>query len=248
LDVQDILADAKSRLVVYVLVNWAALLVMAASYSLGMDRLREWWSAREDAHAIFYRKGVRQDVGTLLMSLLIALVGLAAIWYSLYATGELPGNEPFTGAGLLSIEACFVFTIIGTVAFVQFCAMFKLRLGAWTGVVLAVALYSILGVGGALIGPSDNAVELTNPVSFASALTTDVYYPKRFDLTVSNDRQGTPDRSSIMVTGLISEGLLALFLVGLAWVKWTRMREGMIGESVEVAARAISEELSARIK
>jgi hypothetical protein len=247
-DVQDILADAKSRLVVYVLINWAALLVMTASYSLGVDRLREWWSAREDAHAIFYRKGVRQDIGTLLMSLLIALVGLAAIWYSLYATGELPGNEPFTGAGLLSIEACFVFTIIGTVAFVQFCAMFKLRLGAWTGVVLAVALYSILGVGGALIGPSDNAVELTNPVSFASALTTDVYYPKRFDLTVSNDRQGTPDRSSIMVTGLISEGLLALFLVGLAWVKWTRMREGMIGESVEVAARAISEELSARIK
>jgi hypothetical protein len=118
--------------------------------------------------------------------------------------------------------------------------MFKLRLGAWTGVVLAVALYSILGVGGALIGPSENAVELTNPLSFASALTTEVYYPKRFDLTVSSYRQGTPDRSRIMVKGLISEGLLALFLVGLAWVKWTSMREGMIGDAFDGAERVIA--------
>jgi hypothetical protein len=242
----------RSRLILYLVANWVALLVMAGSYSLSADRLREWWSARQDAHAIFYRKGVRNDVKTILVSLCIASIGLVAVWYSLhsYPSDPLLGPDYFYGLILASLAACFIFTIVATVAFVQFCAMFKLRLGAWTGVVLTVALYSVLGIGGALLRSPANPVLLTNPILYVRLVTagdpnlhpewinsesrTLVFRqePLARDDAFGVEQPATMTIPNIMLTAVIAEGLLALLLVGLAWVKWTRLREGMMGEKV----------------
>jgi hypothetical protein len=238
-----------SRLFLYLIANWVALLVMAGSYSLSADRLREWWGARQDAHAIFYRKGVRNDVKTILVSLCITSIGLVSVWYSLHSYPSDPLLVPdyFDGLILASLAACFIFTIIATVAFVQFCAMFKLRLGAWTGVVLTVALYSVLGIGGALLRSPANPVLLTNPLLYAQLVTAGDpnlhpewnketgtlvlrQEPLARDGAFGDEEPATMTIPNIMLRAIIVEGLLALFLVGLAWVKWTRLREGMMGE------------------
>ena len=140
---------------------------------------------------------------------------------------------------MIPVALSFVATAIGMAAFVQYCSMSKLRMGGWTGVALAVALYGILAVGGGLTGSSRNIISLLNPLVYLDAVTEqdrslhrvsmEMRWANRHELGVTNGEgiQET-DADVILFKGLIGESLLALMLSGLTFVRWYRIRDEMI--------------------
>jgi hypothetical protein len=164
------------RLNVYMLLCWGALAALAGESALTRARLREWWSAERDPLALLQRSEIKASVTTILVAGGCSLVGLFALWMSYHAhpLGHQP--EYKLGVQFLPVALCFALTLAATVAFVQFCAMFRFRLGGWAGVALLVFVYAFAGVAGAVLKGTDNTPALFNPLTYAETITKGDYY------------------------------------------------------------------------
>jgi hypothetical protein len=143
---------------------------------------------------------------------------------------------------MIPVALSFVATAIGMAAFVQYCSMSRLRMGGWTGVALAVALYGMLAVGGGLTGSSHSIISLLNSLVYLDAVTEhdrslhrvsmEMRWANRQELSVTNG-EGVQETDSevVLFKGLIGEILLSLMLGGLTFVIWYRIRDEMIAEA-----------------
>jgi hypothetical protein len=164
------------RLAAYMLLNWGALACLAGASALTRGRLREWWSAARDPLALLRRTETKNTFATFLAAAGIALAGLFALWMSYHV--DLFGNpvEYNFVSQFLPVALCFALTLAATAAFVQFCAMFRFRIGGWAGVALVVAFYTFAGVAGALLDAPDNTAALLNPLTYAETITKGDYF------------------------------------------------------------------------
>jgi hypothetical protein len=169
-------AQPIERLQTYLLLNGAALALLAGGSALTRDRLREWWSAERDPLALFRRAEIKGTLQTFLFALCAAEAGLAALWLS-YHVDPLgrPGGYQIA-AQFLPLAASCAATALGLAAFAQFCAMFRFRVGGWAGVVLAAIFYLFMAADGALFETVNSTPALLNPVVYAEALTKGDYY------------------------------------------------------------------------
>ncbi|HEX8688584.1 MAG TPA: hypothetical protein VF654_18870 [Pyrinomonadaceae bacterium] len=243
------------RLQVYMALAWAAVALLAGGSALTRDRLREWWSAERDPLALLQRAEARASAATLAVAAGVSLAGLFALWasYHVNPSGDRAGYNLWSQ--FLPLALCFGLTLAATAAFVQFCAMFRFRIGGWAGVALLAAVYAFAGVAGALLDGRDNAASLLNPLAYAEAVTRGDYYmdstyrsePRteeelylrreagRFPgpkVTLPSDY--TPrhhpryDVSAATARGLALESAFALLCLLLAALKLTRTRRDLL--------------------
>jgi hypothetical protein len=166
-----------TRLQVYMALAWAAVVLLAGGSALTRDRLREWWSADRDPLALLQRSEIKASAATLLVASGVSLAGLCALWVSYHVTPRGAWADLRLFTQLVPIVACFALTLVATVAFVQFCAMFRFRIGGWAGVALLACVYAFAGVAGEIFDERrDNAAALLNPVHYANAVTRGDYY------------------------------------------------------------------------
>jgi hypothetical protein len=218
-----------ARLVLYLLLNWAALMTLAGSSALGRERLREWWSANADPLSLFQRREIKNALKTFIVALGISIVGLMALWASFHMDRVAYPQSMSSGVQLAAIATCFTFTVAGVAAFIQYSAMQRFRIGAWAGVVLAVVFYLILGVVGASFENRRNTAALMNPLVYSSIITEgDPFIDRHETFGVVHD----PDVDAnwkALAYGLMANGALALCCFGLAYAKWLKT-EGEILE------------------
>jgi hypothetical protein len=247
-------AVPQERLVVFMLLNWAALALLAGGSALTRGRLREWWSAERDPVALFRRAEIKNALKTFVVLLGVAEAGLLALWLSYHVEpdgtpGALSLSEQF-----LPIAACFALTTAGTAAFVQFCAMYRFRVGGWAGVGLSAVFYVFVTLSGLMFEGPARTPALLNPLSTAAAVTRgdyfmDSHYFSR--LSVAPERVWGPDGAGgwtinalreryspryspgpeprhAAARGLFAQGLLAALCFALAYFKWARTRAQML--------------------
>jgi hypothetical protein len=224
------------RLVIYLLLNWAALMVLAGSSALGRERLREWWSASSDPLSLFQRREIKKALTTFIVALGISLFGLTALWASfhmdtLFYPQSIPG-----ALQLAAITACFTFAVAGAAAFIQYSAMQRFRIGAWAGVVLTLIFYLVMGVIGASLENKRNTAALMNPLVYTVTITEgDPFIDRRDTYDVRHAPNGVSrdtDMAAVwkaLAHGLLAEGALALCCFGLAYARWLKT-EGEILE------------------
>ena len=164
------------RLEVYMGLAWAAVALLAGGSALTRDRLREWWSAERDPLALLQRSEIKASAATLAVACGVSLAGLFALWVSYHV--DPVGDSPVYNlwSQFLPVALAFGLTLAATAAFVQFCAMFRFRIGGWAGVALLAAFYAFAGVAGAMLDGRDNAATLLNPLAYAEAVTRGDYY------------------------------------------------------------------------
>ena len=218
-----------ARLVIYLLLNWAALMVLAGSSALGRERLREWWSASSDPLSLFQRREIKKALVTFMVALGISLFGLTALWASFHMDALFyPQNIP-SALQLAAITACFTFAVAGAAAFIQYSAMQRFRIGAWAGVVLTLIFYLVMGVIGASLENKRNTAALVNPLVYTVTITEgDPFIDRHDTFGVTHD----PDTAAVwkaLAHGLLANGALALCCFGLAYAKWLKT-EGEILE------------------
>jgi hypothetical protein len=235
------------RLEVYMLLCWGALTALAGGSALTRARLREWWSAEPGPLALLQRSEIKASAQTILVAAGFSLAGLFALWMS-YHVDPL-GNRPESNLGtqFLPIALCFALTLAATVAFVQFCAMFRFRLGGWAGVALLAFVYAFAGAAGALIKEPDNTPALFNPLAYAVTVTKGDYYldsdydgfawtyeptGSRYRLVEPGDykprAQPRYDLGSAAARGLAAQGGFALLCLALATLKWRQTRHDLL--------------------
>jgi len=140
---------------------------------------------------------------------------------------------------MVSVALCFVATVIGMAAFVQYCAMSKLRMGGWAGVALAIALYGVLAVAGSLTGSSKGVISLLNPLQFMDAVTeqddcmqrasAEKPRPIGSDLDImKGEGIQEADPNVTLIRGVMGESLLAMMFVGLTFLRWNKLKDEMI--------------------
>jgi hypothetical protein len=230
-----------SQLFFYMIINWAALLVLAGSIALSRDGLREWWSAGNDPLGLFQREEIRNSFKTFLIALGVALSGLVALWVSYHMdVEEFPQNISLSQ--LVPIVLGFGLTIAGALCFIQYCAMQRFRARAWAGVGLVVAFYFVMGVAGLLFENRNNTAHLVNPAFFAHELTRGDNYMGRvavrynpYDDTkidfYNTQNKPASDNTGLIIHALFAEGLLALGCFGLAYLKWRKIEDEMLRET-----------------
>lgn len=225
-----------ARLVIYLLLNWAALMVLAGSSALGRERLREWWSASSDPLSLFQRREIKKALTTFMVALGISLFGLTALWASFHMDEVFYPQSIPSGLQLAAIIACFTFAVAGAAAFVQYSAMQRFRIGAWAGVVLTLIFYLVMGVIGASLENKRNTAALMNPLIYTAVITEDDPYLERRNTYgprhLEHDANRVPDTAAVwkaLVHGLLANGALALCCFGLAYAKWLKT-EGEILE------------------
>lgn len=177
------------RLQIYMLLCWAAAALFAGGSALTRGRLREWWSAGRDPLALLRRSEIRGAVETLVFIVSTSLVGLFALWFSYHV--DPPGNrfDYNFGSQFLPVALCFALTLAATVFFVQFCAMFRFRIGGWAGVALLVVFYAFAGVAGMMLEGQANTATLVNPVAYSEVVTKgDYFMSSTFDSEPLYDR------------------------------------------------------------
>lgn len=225
-----------ARLVMYLLLNWAALMVLAGSSALGRERLREWWSASSDPLSLFQRREIKKALTTFMVALGISLFGLMALWASFHMDRVFYTQTIPSALQLGAITACFTFAVAGAAAFIQYSAMQRFRIGAWAGVVLTLIFYLVMGVIGASLENRRNTAALINPLIYTVLITEgdpfidrrDTYsaHPVSPDVTLNTD---TAAVWKALAHGLLASGALALCCFGLAYAKWLKT-EGEIRE------------------
>ncbi|HVG32473.1 MAG TPA: hypothetical protein VM911_05310 [Pyrinomonadaceae bacterium] len=217
------------RLVIYLLLNWAALMVLAGSSALGRERLREWWSASSDPLSLFQRREIKKALVTFMLALGISLFGLTALWASFHMDGFFyPQNIP-SGLQLAAITACFTFAVAGAAAFIQYSAMQRFRIGAWAGVVLTLIFYLVMGVIGASLENKRNTAALVNPLVYTVTITEGDPFIDRHETFGARD----PDTDAAwkaLAHGLLANGALALCCFGLAYAKWLKTEGEILDE------------------
>lgn len=139
-------------------------------------------------------------------------------------------------------------------ALVQLCALYRFRLGAWSGIIFAVLFYLITGVAGAMHASPRNTFSLVNPVIFTIELCKDdVFLTQPDELLARDDYRITPDKRIVRVVydselsgmkedrflasakqpfdptlnahGLAAQLVVALMFGGLAYRKWRRTEQ-----------------------
>jgi hypothetical protein len=218
------------RLVIYLLLNWAALMTLAGSSALGRERLREWWSASSDPLSLFQRREIKNALKTFVVALSVALFGLTALWASFHMDMVIYPQSISSGVQLAAIAACFTLTVTGMAAFIQYSAMQRFRIGAWAGVVLGVVFYMILGVVGASFESRRNTAALINPLVYTVLVTEgDPFIDRHETFGVVHD----PDVDAnwkALAHGLLADGALALCCFGLAYAKWSKTEGEILQE------------------
>ncbi len=245
----------QERLIIFMLLNWAALAVLAGGSALTRAHLREWWSAERDPLALFRRTEIKNALKTFLVLLGVAEAGLLALWVSYHVEPDGAAGALNLFSQFLPLAACFALTAVGTAAFIQFCAMYRFRVGGWAGVGLSLVFYVFVTLAGAMFEKYDNTPALLNPLAYAAAVTRgdyfmdSFYFPRRefayepvsgpggaggwrsrAAREVYSPRSGAPDydTANAATRGLFAEALLALLCFGLAYFKWTRTRADML--------------------
>lgn len=227
------------HLIFYMLVNWGALLVLAASIALSRNGLREWWSAESDLLGLFHREEIRSSFKTFLIALGVSVAGLVALWTSYHMdVADFPENISLSQ--LVPIALGFVLSVAAALCFIQYCAMQRFRARAWAGVGLVVAFYFVMGVAGLLFENRNNTAFLVNPVFFAHELVRKDDYMGRTSVRYNpfvqgeidffgkpNDMKGS-DPASLIIHALFTQGLLALGCFGLAYLKWRKIEDEML--------------------
>jgi hypothetical protein len=221
-----------ARLVFYLLLNWAALMILAGSSALSRGRLREWWSAGCDQLALLQRQEIKDALTTFVAALGISLMGLTALWISFHGyVHPLPQRLPDI-AQLTAIALSFTLTVAGMAVFIQYCAMQRFRIGAWAGVTLTITFYIVMGIIAASFeDKKKNTAALLNPMIYATAITEgDPYMERRYVV----EKTGEPNPVEAWRTlahGLIAQVVLAISCFGLAYVKWRQTEEDILRES-----------------
>ncbi|HEX8775720.1 MAG TPA: ABC transporter permease [Pyrinomonadaceae bacterium] len=220
-----------ARLVFYLLLNWAALMILAGSSALSRGRLREWWSAGCDQLALLQRQEIRDALITFVVALGISLTGLTALWAGFHTyIHPLPQHLPDI-VQLLAIAASFTLTVAGMVVFIQYCAMQRFRIGAWAGVALTITFYIVMGIVAASLENKKNTAALLNPLVYAATITAGDPYMDRHDTFDETDGPNPREAWSALAHGLIAQGVLAIGCFGLAYVKWRQTEEDILRES-----------------
>ncbi len=238
------------RLEIYMLLCWAALAALAGESALTRSRLREWWSAERGPLALLQRSEIKASVTTILVAAGFSLAGLFALWLS-YHVDALGNRLEYNLGRFLAVALCFALTLAATVAFVQFCAMFRFRLGGWAGVALLVFVYAFAGVAGALLKEPANTATLFNPLAYAVTVTKGDYYldSTYSSLTWAHESTNTTGRPvvaapdeyrprtaprydlvSATTRGLAVEGGFALLCLLLATLKYRQTRRDMLSD------------------
>lgn len=227
-------------LLFYMFVNGVALLILAGSMALSRNGLREWWSAGNDPLGLFHREEIRNSFKTFLIALGVSLIGMFALWISYHTDGEdFPQH-----IGLYKIVPIllgFALSAAGALCFVQYSAMQRFRARAWAGVGLVIAFYFVMGVAGFLFEDRNNTANLVNPAFYAFELTKGDIYMDRISVSyrqfdeseIEFHNTARPadhsDKSGLIIHGLFAEGLLALGCFGLAYLKWRKIEDEMLG-------------------
>jgi|GEM_PF-3629832 len=253
------------RLQIYLLLNGAALALLAGGSALTRDRLREWWSAERDPLALFRRAEIKATLQTFLFALCVAEAGLCALWWSYHVDplGNRFGYAPASQLVPLVLSCATV--ALGLAAFAQFCAMFRFRAGGWAGIVLAAIFYLFMAAAGVIFGGMANTPALLNPVGYAEVLTKGDYFmdslyrsrtesvyetgpdgsvyagsrvvvPTDYWVGTSGVRGGRAAVAEARRRGLLAQGALALLCFALAGWKWRRTRAEMAERPAPAAA------------
>lgn len=227
------------HLILYMLLNWGALLVLAGSIVLSRNGLREWWSAESDPMGLFQREEIRNSFKTFLIALTVAITGMVALWISYHMdVSDFPENISLHQ--LVPIVLGFTLAIMGALCFIQYSALQRFRARAWAGVGLVVAFYFVMGVTGLMFENRNNTAFLVNPAFFAQELTGKDNYMGRSSVrynpldkrkidfyNTANAKKGS-DSSSLIIHALFAEGLLAFGCFGLVYLKWRKIEEEML--------------------
>jgi hypothetical protein len=243
------------RLQLYMALAWAAVALLAGGSALTRDRLREWWSAERDPLALLHRSEIKASAATLAVACGVSLAGLLALWMS-YHVDPLGKRADYNlWSQFLPIALCFALTLGATAAFVQFCAMFRFRIGGWAGVALLAGVYAFAAVAGVMMNGRDNSAALLNPLAYAEAVTRSDYFmdstyksetwtreelEQRYDahdypghkVKLPHDytpRHGSAyDVASATTRGLATESGFALLCLALAALKLKRTRRDLL--------------------
>lgn len=244
------------RLQMFMLLAWGAFAALAGGSALTRNRLREWWSAERDPLALLQRAEIRASITTMLVAFGVSLAGLSALWVSYHVDPLGHRYAPNLGSQFLPVALGFALTLVATAAFVQFCAMFRFRVGGWAGVALLVMLYAFAGVAGMMFKEQDNTPALLNPLAYTEAVTKGDYFldstfnSEADDWTRSEPRASfhrvgqvlvpndyTPhqspkyDQTAAIIRGLVAQSTLALFCLYLAYLKYQRTRRDMLRDA-----------------
>ena len=239
------------RLQGYMLLSWGALAALAGGSALTRGRLREWWSAERDPLALLQRSEIKASATTILVAAGFSLAGLFALWLSFHV--DPLGNRPGLNfwPQFVPVALSFALTLCATVAFVQFCAMFRFRLGGWAGVALLAFGYAFAGVTGAMMEEPGNTLLLLNPLAYAEAVTKGDYYLDSTynSLTWTSESDAAGERyratayepedystlpgpryevASATARGLAVQSGFALLCLALAALKWRQTRRDML--------------------
>jgi hypothetical protein len=234
------------RLQLYLLLNGAALALLAGGSALTRDRLREWWSAERDPLALFRRAEIKGKLQTFLFALCVAEAGLLALWLSYHVDprGNRFGYESLPH--FLALALACAASALAVAAFAQFCAMFRFRLGGWAGIVLAAVFYLFMAAAGAIFKGPDNTPAIVNPVIYVEVVTKGDYFLDSSFHTVKDfvygpegeyrgrriivpdaydaGRRPGYDLGEARARGLLAQSGLALLCFALAGWKWRRTR------------------------
>ncbi|MCP9493068.1 MAG: ABC transporter permease [Pyrinomonadaceae bacterium MAG19_C2-C3] len=159
----------------FIMLNWLALSILAAAIAVTRGNLRELLSAttHRDANQILRQRNITDAAKTFAVWLVSSLVGLVALWYSFHVQlVGFPANLALT-AQLAPIVLSFILAVVTVAALVQLCALYRFRLGAWSGILFAVLFYLITGVAGAMHTSPRNTFSLINPIHFTEQLCKD---------------------------------------------------------------------------
>lgn len=251
----------------FTLINWIALSILAAAIAVSRGNLRELLSAttQGDANHILRQRNITDAAKTFAVWLVSSLLGLVALWYSFHVQlVGFPANLALT-AQLAPVVLSFIFAVLTVAAVVQLCALYRFRLGAWSGILFAVLFYLITGVAGAMHTSPRNTFSLVNPIIFTGELCgNDVFLTQSDELIARDDYRITPDKrivqvvydsesfgekeggflmsaeqpfdAPLIVHALTAQFVVALMFGGLAYRKWRRTEhEAHTGTSDAIA-------------
>lgn len=240
------------HLMFYIGLNSVALMILAASSALVRERVREWWSVERDPLTLFQRQEIKNSLKTFLIALGIAEAGLALLWLSYHAGfREFPMNLALVSQ-LLPIALSFALVSFGVGAFIQFCALHRFRIGAWSGVAFTLLFAVIMLIAGAMFESKNNTPNLINPFMYAEAITDGNRYMQGWfqgrreivalggattdeleNIAAETDhwrrRAEQSNLDSRKLHGFAAQSLLALGCFGLLYMKWNKTRREMFG-------------------
>ncbi len=254
----------------FIFINWLALSILAAAIAVGRGNLRELLSAttQQDANHILRQRNITDAAKTFAVWLVSSLVGLNALWYSFHVQlVGFPANLALT-AQLAPIVISFILAVVTVAALVQLCALYRFRLGAWSGILFAVLFYLITGVAGAMHTSPRNTFSLVNPIIFTHQLCKDdAFVTRNHELELwRDDYRITPDKrivqlvydresagmkegdfimsaeqpldAALIVHALTAQFAVALMFGGLAYRKWRRTEYEAHTETDDAIVRA----------